>query len=69
MSLCNRSLCVHAKPSINSLSVAEATALTQQSYKVALLQTSVSVLTGKYQHLHFYLFSGEEEKDSQSEMV
>lgn len=61
MCLC---VCVHAKPSINSLSVAKATALTQQSYKVALLQTSVSVLTGKYQHLDFYLFSGDGEKDS-----
>lgn len=50
------SVCVHAKPSIDSQSVAEATALTQQPYKVALLQTSVSALTGKYQYLQFYLF-------------
>lgn len=41
-------VCRHAKPSIDSLSVAEATAFTQQPYKVALLQTSVSELTGKY---------------------
>lgn len=69
MSVCESSVCVHAKPSINSLSVAEATALTQQPYKVALLQTSISVLTGKYQYLRFYLFSVEEEKDSLLEIV
>lgn len=40
MAVCESSQCVYAKPSIDSQSVAEATALTQQPYKVALLQTS-----------------------------
>lgn len=63
VSVCESSVCVHAKPSIDSQSVAEATALTQQPYKVALLQTSVSALTGKYQYLVLFLyFLGEEGK-------
>ena len=53
-------VCVHAKASIDSQSVAEATALTQQPCRVASVQTSVSALTGKYQHLRFdkFIFVG-----------
>lgn len=65
MSVCESIVCVHAKPSIDSQSVAEATALTQQPYKVALLQTSVSALTGKYQYLQFYFFIYLERRERQ----
>lgn len=52
MCVCEResSVCAHAKPSIDYQSVTEATALNQQPYKVALLQTLVSALAGKYQY-------------------
>ena len=49
-------VCVHAKASIDSQSVTEAAALTQQPCKVASVQTSVSALTGKYQYLQFDVF-------------